>query len=86
MTSLAKAHRAVIAFVTLAGTPAIADPYTIDGTAPNRRPAVVAFTAPCGVVITRPDDPGRWDPPPTLISLATIPPGLPLRHEDADAH
>ena len=74
MTSLAKAHRAVIAFVTLAGTPAIADPYTIDGTAPNRWPAVVAFYC---ALRRRHHETGRsrpLDPPPTLISLATIPP------------
>jgi len=79
MMSLANAHSAAIAHVLLTGVlltgaPALADPYTIDGTAPNRWPAVVAFTAPCGVVITRPDDPGWWEPPPTLINADTVAP------------
>ena len=74
MISLAAPVCTVVAIVMLAGAPAQADPYTVDGTAPNRWPAVVSFTAPCGVVITRPDDPGRWYPPPLLENADTIAP------------
>lgn len=49
---------------------ALADPFSIDGTAPNRWPAVISFSAPCGIQMQGTTDTSSWFPPLQIDSAA----------------